>query len=404
MNSTSTTTLIAWELGGGLGHLFPVAALAGQLHKCGHKLVIALRSVNETGRASFADKAVIVQSPLGDVRTPVVRFPTCLAHVLLNVGFADANELGSRVAKWREVFEQHNPAVVVCDHAPTAQVAAHSLGIRTIRFGTGYCCPPANDQSTRDLRPWRHAPQAEVIAAEVQVLDNVNHVLADLKVAPFSHFDQFLTAVDETFLMTFRELDHFPHRTSPIYWGPAPLPAASSPTWPLAGGPKILAYLKPFPSLPALLGYLASQHCRAIVVGDEIPDGMKSQYASTKLSFPSCLIDIERTVLDCDLTITNATHAVTAASLLGGKPVAMIPIVLEQAILAKRVIESGVGIWAYPHKPADIISAIESVSRNPVYRKRAEEFSARYRDFNAARSFTEIAAAIDARVSREKGR
>jgi UDP:flavonoid glycosyltransferase YjiC (YdhE family) len=95
------------------------------------------------------------------------------------------------------------------------------------------------------------------------------------------------------------------------------------------------------------------------------------------------------------LTITNATHGVTAAALLRGKPVVMIPITLEQAILAKRIVESGVGIWAYPHKAEQIVSAIESVIRNPIYRQRAQEFAARHQDFDAAAALREIAARID---------
>jgi hypothetical protein len=65
------------------------------------------------------------------------------------------------------------------------------------------------------------------------------------------------------------------------------------------------------------------------------------------------------------------------------------------ANLAKQLIERGVGIWAYPRKAADINSAIDSVARNPVYRRRAEEFSARYREFDARESLARVAAGIE---------
>ena len=73
----------------------------------------------------------------------------------------------------------------------------------------------------------------------------------------------------------------------------------------------------------------------------------------------------------------------------------MIPITLEQSILAKRIVESGAGIWAYPHKAADIVSAIDCVIRNPVYRRRAEEFAERYCGFDALESMGKIAAGIE---------
>jgi hypothetical protein len=233
------------------------------------------------------------------------------------------------------------------------------------------------------------------MAAEERVLQNVNRVCDRFHVPLLRRFDQVLTAVDEPYLMTFRELDHFPHRRNPMYWGPAPLPKASPPVWPVADGPKVLAYLKPFPALPAVFEHLRAQRYPTLVLGSEMPGIVKSAFTGSTIDFPSTLVDVGHAVRDCDLTITNASHAVTAASLLAGKPVVMIPIVLEQAILAKRIVESGVGIWAYPHKPVDIVSAIHSVIRNPVYRRRAEEFATRYRSFDAQESITRMAASID---------
>jgi UDP:flavonoid glycosyltransferase YjiC (YdhE family) len=387
-------TLIAWELGAGLGHVYPIVALGGQLKRLGHKVIVATRN-SDADVVLSATEIETLKAPIGEIDPAPFAYPSCLAEILLNVGFADSDELSTRVALWCDIFRREQPDVIVCDHSPTAQLAARCCEIKVVRIGVGFCCPPSDDPETRDLRPWRHVPRADVVAAEERVRLNTNRVRDHFHVPPLRRFDDLQTAVDETYLMTFRELDHFPHRRNPTYWGPAPLPKASPPSWPVADGPKVLAYLKPFPALPAVLEHLRVLRYPTLVLGDQIPETVKSSFNGSTISFPSMLVDVGHAARDCDLTITNASHAVTAASLLAGKPVVMIPIVLEQAILAKRIVESGVGIWAYPHKPADIVSAIHSVIHNPVYRRRAEEFATRYRSLDAQESITRIAASID---------
>jgi UDP:flavonoid glycosyltransferase YjiC (YdhE family) len=391
------TILITWELGGGLGHLHPVAALANAIASRGHHVVAALRT-SDSQRVRFPEGTVILQSPLGDTESPLVRFPSCLAELLLNVGFADSNELQNRVAQWYAIFEDYRPDFIVCDHSPTAQLAALCSRVPIVRSGIGFCCPPNEDADTRNLRPWRHVPPADVAAAECRVLNNANRVLQHYHAPLLDRFSEIFTKVDQTFLMTLPELDHFPSRSNARYWGPAPFPCAGVPSWPANDRPRILAYLKPFPALESVLERLRNVLWSTLVLGAGIPNRIKSLFTSDTLCFAERDVDIAQAARDCDLTITHAGHGVTAASLLAGKPVVMIPIVLEQAILAKRVIESGVGIWAYPHKPAQIISAIECVAKNPVYRRRAQEFASRYRDFNAHQSMQQVADSIENRL------
>jgi hypothetical protein len=393
--TTKLRIAIAWELGGGLGHVYPIVALANELRKRGHELTVALRESHEISRIALPADTVIEQSPIGDTGPDAVPFPTCLAHVLLNVGFCDAGALSRRVAQWCSILAKSRADIAVCDHSPTALLAAHCLRIRTARFGMGYCCPPDNDPQTRDLRPWRHTPESEVVAAEQTVLASVNQVLSSFKRPILREFNELFAFAEQTFLMTFRELDHFPKRENLAYRGPAPLPKAQPPTWPTGNRPRILAYLKPLPTLAPVLQHLQNLRVSTLVIGNELPGNVKTHFAAETLAFPSEMIDIQTAANDCDMTITHATHGVTAASLLAGKPVVMIPIVLEQAILAKRVIESGVGIWAYPHKTADITSAIDSVARNPVYRRRAEELATRYRGFDARESLLNVVANIE---------
>jgi hypothetical protein len=179
--------------------------------------------------------------------------------VLHDVGYADAGELAALVGAWRTLFGYVRPDLILCDHSPTALLAARGMpGVRRAVIGSGFICPP--DQSPLpDLRFWDKADPDRLARDEAALLARMNDVLERFDQPPLDRVTQVYGDVDATFLTTFAELDHFPWReTGARYRGAwTSVAGGVAPRWPEGERPRIFAYLKPCPALPAVLRWLA---------------------------------------------------------------------------------------------------------------------------------------------------
>ena len=68
------------------------------------------------------------------------------ADLLLNIGFGDGEAFTVHLHAWRNLFELVQPDLLVCDHSPTALLAARTL---TSAYGT---LTPALSQGEREMR------------------------------------------------------------------------------------------------------------------------------------------------------------------------------------------------------------------------------------------------------------
>ncbi|MFG5408062.1 hypothetical protein ABXN37_07975 [Piscinibacter sakaiensis] len=117
--------LLAWELGGGLGHAQALTALADALLRRGHAVDLAWKDLSVAGAV------------LGErLRHPRLRLwpaPVWTA-TLANM---------PEPANHAELLFRAGPALLVADHAPTALLAARGQPLRRLLFGNGFCIPPA---------------------------------------------------------------------------------------------------------------------------------------------------------------------------------------------------------------------------------------------------------------------
>jgi UDP:flavonoid glycosyltransferase YjiC (YdhE family) len=106
--------------------------------------------------------------------------------------------------------------------------------------------------------------------------------------------------------------------------------------------------------------------------------------------------DLQHAARTCDLAIANGNHGTTAALLLAGKPVLVIPTVAEQYMLGQRVEAMGTGVLARPDDSDDMIGGLLRILRCDEYRIAAGRFRDRYRSTNPA----QVAAAIVESIER----
>jgi hypothetical protein len=202
----------------------------------------------------------------------------------MNFGFNNVAELTIMAQAWRNLYEYVRPDLIIFDHSPTALLAARGCKAKKALIGTGFFCP-LDQYPLADLRPWLGKDDQRLKQTEDQVCDTVNQVLKSFGQQPLDRLAQLFHEVDENFLVTFAELDHYGARPGARYWGAWTISGGKKPIWPNGQGKRIYAYLKPFPGLPQLLALLNDLQCPTILLGDGLDEKMLGQFASSTMRF-----------------------------------------------------------------------------------------------------------------------
>ena len=313
------TILLAWELGGGLGHFMNLRPLADGLLRRGHRVVATLRDLSSARRFLPTPDVAILQAPFKHQPAREIE-PCCtFAQILHNCGFGDSEALATLADAWRHVYEYVKPDLIVFDHSPTALLAARGLSVRRALIGTGFFSPP-DVSPLPNLRDWMTPDAAVLQAHESQVLDNMNSVLVRSGEQPLERVSQLYQPMDQDFLLTFRELDAYSRPDNTIYWGGWNAGFGQPPDWPHGRGKRIFAYLKPFPALGELLHMLNGLPTPTLIYSPGLDPRLRTACRSPTVRFTDAPIEMARAARECDLAILNGTHATTVAMLLAGKP------------------------------------------------------------------------------------
>jgi len=379
------TVLLAWELGGGLGHIMQLWPYAQGLAKRGHRVVVALKDLARA-RTIFGNTVSYLQAPTRTrPASDQFRPPMTFAHILYGIGFGDFDELVAMGEAWRNLYEMVRPDVVIFDHSPTALLASRGYGVKRIVVGSGFCCPP-DSHPAPNLRPWVKADVEKLRQDEATVLARINETMKLWGWPLLDHMTQMYAEADDTFLVTFKELDHYQDRPASKYWGAWAQTSGKAPEWPQGSGPRIYAYLKPFPALPHLLRMLTQLKHPAVVFVDGLDAKLREQFSAPNIHFEQRPLDLKLVSRQCDLAILNAGHGTTVSMLMAGKPILQLPIYLEQGLMARAMCQYGVGMDASPKQPRQIAERLQAMLRSDRYTEAAEQFATRYADFDPQRS------------------
>ena len=377
------TVLYCWELGGGIGHLVRFLPLAERLLAAGHRVVAALppsRLYDPLAMSLALERVlapVAAHVPSGRIE-PLRTF----AHILHNSGFGETDELERLVRQWMGIFDRFRPDVILLDHSPTALLAARGHAARKCLIGTGFSAPP-NIAPLPDLRPWLPDESHRLAEHEAQVLCNANVVLRTLGIPGIGRVAQLYQDVDENLLLTFRELDPYPMRGNSRYWGCWTTPGETAIDWPLSDGPKVFAYLKPFPALPHLLRTLCEHRCRSLVYVTGKSDSLRREFPLQSVRFVDGRLDINTVASQCDLAVLNGTHSTSAQMLLAGKPMLQIPLFLEQLHNGMAIRRLGAGLCASAVRPNEIVAALSRLLSSSEYAVAAVRFRNRHVDHSS---------------------
>jgi hypothetical protein len=378
---------LCWELGGGLGHAGRLKMLAQALLARGHRLTLSLRDLMAT-HALLADLDVLkLQAPVW-LHTAVGLPPSGnLAEIVFHCGYLEPSALRGMVAGWRDLFAVLQPDLVVADFAPTALLAARSMGLRSASVGNGFFSPPPAEA----LPAWQQGIEARLASSEARMLATANTVLAEFGAQPYAHAaDVFLG--DLPLLCTWPELDHCEQRGAAEWLGPSfAAEGGLAPYWPEAPEApapacdrrKVFAYLKAsHPSHAAVLKALVEEGCRVLAYLPEVAAGAQPPVLDERIVYADAPVSLPQALAESDLCVCHAGEATIAQSLLAGVPLLMLPSHTEQFLTARRVALLGAGYNAALLKPdADWRSALQPLLNHASYREAARAFAARRQGF-----------------------
>lgn len=378
--------LLAWELGGGLGHARPLARLAGALLRGGHALDLAWKELAV---------ARMVLGPLADhPRLRLWQAPVCLstatgppepathAELLLRSGYARPAELAGRVDAWRSLFGVCSPDLLVADHAPTALLAARGLPMRRALFGTGFFMPPARTPLPV-YRDWEPVAPERVAAADARLREVCNAVLSGLGAPPFAAAHELFEA-DERFLLGWPALDHLlpwrPPGEAPPSWGRlGALGGGASPAWPEGDGPRLFGYLHAqHPAASAVLATLRAGPWRSLLFLAGVSAAAAAELGSPALRVSTDLIDLAQALAEASVLLGSASAGTLYAALAAGVPSVMLPMQAEQLLLAQRVVAHGAGVLLWPHEvQTGLARALAAVAGSPGFVRAARALAER---------------------------
>lgn len=401
---------LCWELGGGLGHAGRLKIIADALLARGHDVSISVRDLAQTHGVLAGLNVSVLQAPVWLHRTEgLPANHGSLAEILLTCGYLESNALTGLVAGWRAMFGHLKPDVVVADYAPTAILAARSMGVRSVSVGVGFSMPPRG-VPLPCLREWENIPPQRLAAAEERVLQVANALLAHHNAERFACAADLLLG-DTALLTTWPELDHYGRagptgapgspnsaRAEQEWFGPAFLPSAGeAPIWPPGNGPKVFAYLKTADANHVhVLTALAQEGCRVLCYLPEVASGKTPPVSAPNLLYASGPVSLHAALAQAQLCVSHAGEGTVASALLAGVPVLMLPMQLEQFLLARRIAAAGMGVnSAMLSQPLDWRRLVRHMLTTPNYALATQAFAARHHGYSAAGMASRLALALE---------
>ncbi|MBU0753027.1 MAG: hypothetical protein KJ787_01910 [Gammaproteobacteria bacterium] len=371
----------AWEFGANLGHIGAFLPLARALRDRGHAVHWAVASSTSAARLLDAEGFAWLQAPTCPEQARPGP-PLTYADILLRFGYASSSDLLGLTVAWRELMRLSGAQVVLTDHAPTALLAARTLGLPTMLFSSGFCVPPPQSP-TPNMRPWAPLPVEQLAAIERPALASVNAVLKRFGKPPLAGLARLFDVTEDT-LLGFPELDHYPERGPARYWGNLPDAGVGEPApWPVVPGKRLFAYLRAeCRHHEAALAALNALGQPTVVFFPGAPAELVARFTAPHLTFVQTPIDLARTGREADAAVTYASLSTTTRFLLAGKPVLLLPGHLEQFMLARRVEQMGAGLLVDPEQAAtDLPQRLHKVVFDPFFSGSALAFARKYAAF-----------------------
>ena len=353
----------AWELGGEQGHLATMSTLGQALQQLGHQVVYTLKDLSQA-HTFFIRAESLFQAPLWQVRYQQAYAVHSLPDALLLKGYHQSETLLTLVVAWRRLMELSGAETVFCNYAPTANIAAQTLGLPVIAVGSGFALEPPGQPSLHwqrqntdaDTALPEHATPAK---NEQRCVTSINHVLQRFGQPAIS----YLSDINRTSGCLFthqRELDVYAgYRRDEAVYLPFSIPViqGAEQVETGAGGLEIFAYLKPhYPRLEELLNLLCGKS--AVVCCPGLPQAKVNEWQAKGLMIYSHLLKLDEILPRCRLFVGHGGIGTVSDALSAGVPVLGIPLHMENLGTCMALKRSGFGDYLTPSQDQTAVSEV----------------------------------------------
>lgn len=352
--------LMAWEMGGGMGHLDRMLAVARVLRARGHEVGFALRDLSRS-HARIADQGFeILQAP---VWLPPLSRPPRLpnyAAVLAAAGWLSPDGLAALLLAWQNLFRLWRADGVLCDHAPTAVLAARAAGQPHWLVGNSFQVPPGDGAWFPPMAHWQPEAEAGCAQADALLLGPANAALALRGHAPLARLPGMFSAARRA-VLSLPELTHYPQPEPGVpVLGPMFVDDVGGPArWPEGRGRRVFVYLAPaHDAFQPLLRALQDTETTVLVHAKGVTPEAAARLGGARLRIEPEPVRIADALRDADLVVSHASIGTVSAALLAGVPQLVLPRHMEQAMVARRVEQAGIGLQVPLGEPTPDLPAL----------------------------------------------
>ena len=343
------TVLIAWEMGGGLGHLARASAFARELARRHVRVVFAARDLADCALFKWPEDICLLQAPRASRGSSSFVNQASYAELLFASSYHDGNQISALVTSWCHLIDLCEVDIVLADHAPTVHLAARMMGTPLVRVGSGFFAPPQVMPMPR-FRIWHGVDEGRMLAVEARVLQTVNAILAAGQLPAAASLAAAL-APDVELISSWPELDCYAGMRAPgtaTYIGnERDANVGLAPLWPpsaAAGAKKIVAYLKgDFAEVEQVLRSLQQDYATVAYVS-QFDAAQRNRFASEHLWLAPQPLDMAVAATACDALICHGGAGTAPLFLEAGKPVLLLPYQAEQRVNSDMIAATGAGL------------------------------------------------------------
>ncbi len=389
-----------WELGAGLGHIDRLLGVASALRARGHDVRFLLRDLSRAHLRLAAEGWWFAQAPLW---LPKLANPPQLRSytaVLGAAGWLDPAGLAGLLSAWRALFDVLQPDLILCDHAPTAMLAARGSGVPVLGVGNSFELPPLGDAFSA-MAYWDPAEQARCKDQDALLLAPANEALARLGSAALGRLPELFEGV-QRLIMSLPELSHYPDCAAAELVGPSFVnDSGLPPVWPAGDGPRLFAYLSPtHAQFERLMLAIKALGWPALVFASGLSAEAAARLGSATLRLSAQPLRMDAVLASARIAISHASMGTVTAAALAGVPQLVLPQQMEQTMVARRITQAGLGLAVHTtDKPADWPTLLRRLANEPGFAAAAAALAQRHAGATPQAAAERVADQIEARLA-----
>jgi hypothetical protein len=385
--------LLAWEFGGGFGHIVSLREIARQIakdHSC--EFLFALQKPQNGVSAGLPDRSVIAAPvPRRSAGSKRPKYMATYGEFVSHNLMIDEGAFASCLAGWDKICRDLDPHLIIADYAPGLSLYARGQW-PVLAIGNGYTLPPpeiACFPPISSLHRARSAPEPEIIG-------RLNKDLEKIRARPIERLPQ-LNEADAYGLMTIPIFDPYADQRRQPYLG-TELPGGI-PT-PQATSSGSIAYFHEDTQLhDNVLDGLAGANIDTTAYFGRPLRRLVKRFKGSRISLADVPFKLREDMPGKAVAVHKGGLGFATAAVLAGVPQVMLYKHQEHWLTANAIVRAGAGAAVrYNEVTASALSeTIDRVGNSSAMREsamRLAEENAGFRNANPAQEVADIAAKL----------